>query len=185
MPGCLLRRSFAVAVALVGVAVVVAACGNTSFSGVASLGSTTPSTSSPSAPAGNSGGPPSPAETKKLLDFVACMRAHGVPNYPEPLSSGGFSRSAMTAVDQSSPQYQVSLKACRSLAIASGVEHTPAQIAQHDQQLLAYAQCMRKHGVPDFPDPTNGGFTVSSGSALGRNSPQFQTADKVCIHLNP
>jgi len=77
---------------------------------VASRGSTTTNASAPSA-AGNSGGAPSPTETKKLLEFVNCMRSHGVLNYPEPLASGGFSRSAMNAVDESSPQYQAGLTA--------------------------------------------------------------------------
>jgi hypothetical protein len=55
-------------------------------------------------------------------------------------------------------------------------------------QALAYAQCMRSHGVPDFPDPNaQGGFSIRSGpgSDLNPSSSQFQAADKVCQKLMP
>jgi hypothetical protein len=48
-------------------------------------------------------------------------------------------------------------------------------------QALAYAQCMRSHGIPDFPDPNPPG---SGGQfSLGRidvQSPQYQSADRTC-----
>jgi hypothetical protein len=51
---------------------------------------------------------------------------------------------------------------------------------------LAYAQCMRTHGIKDFPDPdANGGFSISAGpnSDLNPNNAQFQAATKACQHL--
>jgi hypothetical protein len=181
-----LRRASILGAALAGVSLLLAACGGgPAASGVASLGSTTTSASASSA-AGNSGGAPSPAETKKLLEFVSCVRAHGVADYPEPLASGGFSRSAMNAVNENSPQYQSALLTCRSLAVASGIEHTPAQVALHDKQLLAYAECMRKQGVTNFPDPVDGGFNISAGNGgFDRTSSRFKRADATCAHLNP
>jgi hypothetical protein len=59
----------------------------------------------------------------------------------------------------------------------------------HAQAALAYARCMRAHGVPNFPDPqtTNGGIGEPSGIGFGgdiaRNAPQFQSADHACQHL--
>jgi hypothetical protein len=59
---------------------------------------------------------------------------------------------------------------------------------------LAYAQCMRAHGVPDFPDPvfhSNGGggisisLKVGAGSDLSPSSPAFQAAQQVCQKLMP
>jgi hypothetical protein len=61
---------------------------------------------------------------------------------------------------------------------------TPAQRAQ----LLAYSQCMRSHGVPDFPDPdSQGRISIQShnGSGLDPNSPAFQNADKACRSKMP
>jgi hypothetical protein len=49
---------------------------------------------------------------------------------------------------------------------------------------VAYAACMRSHGVPGFPDPgTNGRFSL--GSSIDPSSPQFQAAQKACQSLLP
>lgn len=57
---------------------------------------------------------------------------------------------------------------------------------------MKYAQCMRAHGVPDFPDPkiTNGGIGVPggftfelSGSGIDGKSPQYQAAARACQSL--
>jgi hypothetical protein len=60
---------------------------------------------------------------------------------------------------------------------SSSNEPTPA--ADPQQAALAYAQCMRDNGVPDFPDPdANGRF-----SSLGHNwqtQPKFQAAAQAC-----
>ena len=54
-------------------------------------------------------------------------------------------------------------------------------------QAVAYARCMRSHGVPDFPDPTpvpGGGiaFQINGGpgSDLNHNNPRFNAADGAC-----
>src|SRR5215472_3122800 len=51
---------------------------------------------------------------------------------------------------------------------------------------LAYAKCMRSHGITDFPDPTvqdnaqekSVGFSMPAG--LDTGSPQFKSAAKAC-----
>jgi hypothetical protein len=48
---------------------------------------------------------------------------------------------------------------------------------------LAYANCMRSHGVPDFPDPDGqGNFVIHGGpgSDLTLSSPAFQAAERIC-----
>jgi hypothetical protein len=55
----------------------------------------------------------------------------------------------------------------------SGTGQTPYQ------QALAYAQCMRAHGDPGFPDPNSQGlFPHPAGS-------QYQSASRACEHLLP
>jgi hypothetical protein len=54
--------------------------------------------------------------------------------------------------------------------------------------MLAYSQCMRDHGIKDFPDPdANGGFSLSAspGSDLDPNNPTYQAADEACKALMP
>lgn len=45
---------------------------------------------------------------------------------------------------------------------------------------VAFAQCMRSHGVTDFPDPQNGHFLISGND---RNNPNFNSAVQACQHL--
>ncbi len=53
-----------------------------------------------------------------------------------------------------------------------------------NQKELAYAQCMRTHGLPSFPDPTsNGTFTSTKANANDFSGPRFASADKTCGHL--
>lgn len=44
----------------------------------------------------------------------------------------------------------------------------------------AFAQCVRSHGVPDFPDPQNGHFILSGAD---QSNPNFQSAVQTCEHL--
>jgi hypothetical protein len=54
---------------------------------------------------------------------------------------------------------------------------------QDEGQIVRYAQCMRAHGVTDFPDPTsNGGITLSKTTV---ESPQFHSASRACRSLAP
>lgn len=121
------------------------------------------------------------------LAFSRCMRAHGAPSFPDPQPGGGYSHSAIQATGgRFSPQVQAAGKHCRQQAAAAGFTHTASQTRQHVTQLMAFAACMRKHGLPNFPDPNaNGGFTSSQSSSWDPGSPQFQAAQKACAYLNP
>ena len=50
---------------------------------------------------------------------------------------------------------------------------------------LAHAECMRSHGVPDFPDPGPIQIDVKAHPDLDPNSPAFVTAQKACLSLAP
>jgi hypothetical protein len=51
---------------------------------------------------------------------------------------------------------------------------------------LAYSQCMRSHGVPNFPDPQhNASGTGIAATGVDTSSPQYQSADRACRHLLP
>lgn len=58
--------------------------------------------------------------------------------------------------------------------------------ATHPTGLLAYASCMRSHGVPNFPDPSGSGGIPKEAviSALsGISSSQAAAAEHDCKHL--
>jgi hypothetical protein len=62
--------------------------------------------------------------------------------------------------------------------------HTPD--ASSHQSFLAFSQCMRRHGLADFPDPVaGGGIQINSSSGLNPASPAFQAAQATCMKLLP
>lgn len=50
-------------------------------------------------------------------------------------------------------------------------------------QELKFAECMRSHGEPNFPDPTSNG--VFSFNGIDPNSPQYRSAQSDCQHFLP
>jgi hypothetical protein len=72
----------------------------------------------------NGGKAPSPAQQAKalaqMLKFSACMRAHGLPDFPDPTSSGGGIQLSIgskkgTGLNPRSPLFQAAQKACQSV----------------------------------------------------------------------
>src|SRR5262245_16962830 len=60
----------------------------------------------------------------------------------------------------------------------------PATPTSTEDKGLAYAKCMREHGVPKFPDPSDDGkFVVGKG--VDAQSPEFQQAQQACQDLSP
>jgi len=54
------------------------------------------------------------AEMPKLVALSKCMRAHGVPNFPDPSSDGSFSLSANGTLDPKSSTFQAAMQTCGS-----------------------------------------------------------------------
>jgi hypothetical protein len=51
---------------------------------------------------------------------------------------------------------------------------------------VAFARCMRAHGVPNFPDPNGQGGQLGPGSGIDPRSPQYQAAlHGPCLSLAP
>ena len=200
------RRPFILAsvVAVAGFALVAAGCGGGGGAPqVANLGTnaagTTPASTTDSSsqaapgqlgtPGGSHGGQfeiGMNVGTKDGPKFSACMRKHGVTNFPDPSSTGVISIHSGMGIDPSSPTFQSARSACAKL-LPNGGQPTPAQIARNQQQLLAFAKCMRSHGVKDFPDPSNGGLRLSAhpGSDLAPDNPTFKKAQQACGKYMP
>lgn len=80
----------------------------------------------------------------------------------------------------------------------SSPTNTAASTASHRTEALKLAECMRTHGVPDFPDPTgSGGFGIQAsanganasinvnGHAVNVSGPAFRTAMNKCAQYQP
>jgi hypothetical protein len=170
-------RIAAAMVTAAGLAILAAACGSPS-------------------PAGSGGGSPS------AVAYSACMRSHGVPNYPDPGGSGQLPKTDAQLLGVSTAQYQAAQQACRRLLPVDGSvqqqEHQcmqngdcpPALVQQMMTADLKLARCMRSHGVPNFPDPTNGGpsgpvfdITKAGISDAASHTSQFEAELTECGRL--
>jgi hypothetical protein len=131
---------------------------------------------------GSSGSPSSAAGTGSgdalALKFANCMRSHGVPNFPDPGKPVGGPGSGINA---QAPAVQSAEQNCDKLTHNPEPKGSPASESQR-RAALANAQCMRTHGVPNFPDPTfpsTGGMSVNL-AGLNPQSPAFEHAQAAC-----
>jgi hypothetical protein len=61
-----------------------------------------------------------------------------------------------------------------------------SSISGQVSEALAFARCMRSHGVTDFPDPNaNAGFNKVTMNQLASGNPSYQGATQSCAHLLP
>jgi hypothetical protein len=153
--------------ALVGLCLLAAACGGSHDPGVAAVGTTAHETTTSSSTAASS-------REGAALAFSRCMRAHGVPDFPDPDAQGSF---PLFSTGVSKVTSVAANDVCRHL-LPSGGTGTPQQRQQKLAFALNVARCLRKHGYPTFPDPSASGQTIPPG--INTQSPQFQTAETRC-----
>jgi hypothetical protein len=135
---------------------------------------------------------------QSFLNFAKCMRANGVPNFPDPQpNGGGIEITPGDGITPGSPAMKAGQQKCSHLLPGGGPGgQKPSEKAK--QQLLAIAKCMRAHGLQNFPDPTTsppsqpgsggggpvlgmGGVFLNLGAAgLDPTSPAFQRAAVAC-----
>jgi hypothetical protein len=113
-----------------------------------------------------SGGPAAQAtKREKGVKFAECVRAHGVPHFPDPDATGNFN----FGVDVSAATFTAAVNACKAL-------QPPGTLSAHrspSQQsaALRFAACVRANGVPDFPDPVNGQPLINTYLIPSANRP--------------
>lgn len=180
-------------------AVVLAACSgaNPSTNGVARLDSPSPDASATASAGTSADASLGPDDVyQQMLAYSQCMRTHGVTSFPDPVNNGG--RVGMIvgggpgkAIDPNSATFQAAQQACQSLMPAPKTGNAGEIPEKVREQALQFSQCMRSHGVPDFPDPqfSNGGISIGGGEQKGAgldpNSATFQAAQQACGSLMP
>jgi hypothetical protein len=176
-------------VATAGLSLLAAACGG-SESSTASHGSP------------NGGGS---TTSTSYVAYSACMRSHGVPAYPDPDSSGQLPKPDAHHLGVSDSRLQSTQEACQRLlpstgrAVSSGsitqcmmAENCPRSLVQHVlNEERSFAQCMRAHGVPNWPDPSTDSrwrpvFAISiSKDGFNPYSKPIWAKGNACSHLMP
>ena len=176
--GIVLRRAtgsrwvWRLAAAMLASGVMVAGCGGSSHTPATASAAGAAATSST---VGTGGGASSSGSTaagagSPGVAFAACMRSHGVPNFPDPSPGGGLLFRVAAAINRSSPAFRAAQAKCRRLLPGGGppgpgsATHPSAQTLA---KLLKIAQCMRQHGISQFPDPRTSVPLNPFGSGYG------------------
>ena len=193
------QRAGALAVT-VGIVLMVAACagGSSGTGGSPGTGSspgtggpsstgTSPTTAVSSAGSGGSSNTGGSTQAQQDLAFAQCMRSDGVTDFPDPNSKGQFG--TISAQTEDNPHFSTGYSACKHLLPAGGEN----KIQQNLVQLLQFAQCMRSHGVPNYPDPNPNAYSSISNTKINSlhqagvnpNSPQVVAAVQTCERSTP
>jgi hypothetical protein len=173
------RRARVLTAALLSGALV-AGCGGSSriptaatVSEATSPGSTVAGAATTSAPSTTSGraaissGPSSASSGPGALAFASCMRANGVPNYPDPGPGGGVRFAMPAGANPAAPAFRAAQAKCQKLLPNGGGPGSgPPPSDQTLARLVRIARCMRRHDISDFPDPrTSAPASFPSGIA--------------------
>jgi hypothetical protein len=162
------RRPFAPVLSVAACALMLAACG----AGVGVSAATT------SNGANNEAG----------FTFAKCMRAHNVSGFPDP---GGAAASGISILGSSipstinihAPAFRAALNRCMT-ALNAG-QARPAITASQKEAAVKFSQCMRAHGVSNYPDPQfppGGGIEIGPppGSNVNMSAPAVAHAQNIC-----
>jgi hypothetical protein len=122
--------------------------------------------SSPGSPTAS----PSAATDAQILavgrEYAQCVRTHGIADFPDPVVADGLL--GWQASDGTNPKQLLQNNKPARDACDPILDRLPpsavkrASFSPEDMQnLLRYAQCMREHGYPDWPDPqADGSFSL-------------------------
>ncbi|MDH3755676.1 MAG: hypothetical protein OEU32_17570 [Acidimicrobiia bacterium] len=173
--------SIRILIAVLAMAVAAAACGGDEAAndGVATLQDDT-------VVAGNT---PQRAEIEDaVLGFTRCMRDEGVEVPDIQLGADGAPQldpQRLQGIDLEAPEFQSAFTTCIGIIADAGAfefDFDPEIEAIVQDQLQAFAECMRGEGIEDFPDPEVGGsgppFPLTAFTNLADES--FQTALETC-----
>ncbi len=186
-------RVAAAIIAIAALALLGSACSSPAAAGAGS----SPNATNSAAAAGST-------SSASAVAYSQCMRSNGVLNYPDPGSGGQLPKGDAQHFGVSDSQYRAAQNACKHLLPTGGsFEDQARQCIQTGncppalvQQMLTagrkFAQCMRAHGVPNWPDPiiSSDGAPIFKVSADGftheqTHNPPLSTKIAECGSLDP
>ena len=166
-------------VAVVACSLLAAGCGGGSGSpGVASVATTAVTSTENGSTTATTG------TLASAFAFARCMRAHGVPGWPDPNSHGVF--------DAKAKLRRLGVSVSRIRALEDGPCNIPLPSAQtytitaaDRADYLRAAACMRAHGFAAFPDPTfpGDGVELNIPPSIDTKSARFVRAATICTKL--
>ena len=162
------RRAILLTAALASAALLAAGCGGGS--------SSTP-------------GPSAASFTAAAFRYASCMRHHGLSSFPDPSMTdhngqkvGYFATPSSLAA---SPAFKSANKACQAILLPElDTAQAAAARTAREQHMLAFARCIRGHGVSRFPDPTTQGQLTQqmiASAGVDLQAPAVFAATKACL----
>jgi hypothetical protein len=159
-----------VALALAGlIGLVSAGCGSNGSSETATTSSADTASSTAAAGSAGSGGSKKLTAREKAVKFAECMRANGVPHFPDPDPKGDSN----FGVDVPKEVFLKAVDACKALKPPGAL--SSKRTRKQQSASLRFAQCVRDHGVKDFPDPVNGEPLIDTTKIPSSNKPGGMT----------
>ena len=133
----------------------------------------------------------------EAVKYSECMRGHGVSSFPDPIPGHPGQYPDLSPALLDSPAFKAAQSTCgKALPSPGGAQRTSAATRA---RLLRSSECMREHGVPNFPDPTTtfpsnpsdyssindlGGVIVAIPKTINVQAPAFKQAVAVCkVHV--
>lgn len=134
-----------------------------------------------------------------MLEFTECMRDHGV-DMPDPEVAegpGGGGGAIAITNEANGPgdteAFEAANEACGDIlsdVFGDAPQMSPEEEAEMRDNMLAFAECMRDHGI-DMPDPEfdsgGGAFSVRVGEpgagGVDPSDPDFEDAQEACQDL--
>jgi hypothetical protein len=144
--------------------------------------------------------PTKTASTSADVKFSQCMRSHGLSNFPDVIPNQGLpiQHEADGSIDimvkgklqpVNASAFNTAMNACSRDAVNFvGHQVGAGTVSDIQKAMVQTAACMRRHGVPNYPDPPalGGGGTHLSPTGQARSagidvdSPAFKTAVAKC-----
>jgi hypothetical protein len=134
---------------------------------------------------------PSEAGTKQATTtrdqatkFSQCMRDNGVGQFPDPDASGELTIDGVvngSSIDPDGPAWKRAITACKDQQ-PSGFTGPKKRSPKQQSASLKFAQCIREHGVKDFPDPTDGEPLVNTNHIPSAGTSNGMTILNAAMH---
>ncbi len=110
------------------------------------------------------------------------MRSRGVPNFPDPTTSPHAFKNAF---NNRSPAFLSAATSCQHLLPDGGARNQSASPSHAEVAAeLAFAQCLRSHGFPNFPDPGSSGQLTRemlANAGISLHLPAVVQAADACV----
>jgi hypothetical protein len=117
---------------------------------------------------------PQAASRDKAVSFSECMRDNGVTDFPDPDASGSLTIDGVlngSNIDSEGPVWKGAIETCRNLQPA-GFTGAKRRTKTQKTAALAFADCIRQHGVHDFPDPVDGQPLIDTRRIPSTDTPE-------------